>query len=80
MPVQRIVAVGWNHRPPRRNPLRDAPVILVRLGVTARADDHASGRLDELKLRSLVSLKLCAFRALVKRVGVQLSAMQPGDM
>src|SRR5581483_12115204 len=51
MPADRMIAARRNEREARHDPLRDAPVVLVVLGVAARADIEPARRLHHFEVR-----------------------------
>ena len=78
--VQRIIAIGRNHRVPRHDPLGHAPVVVARLRIAARADEQPAFGFHNLEFRRLVGLILRPLGGAMQRVGMQLAAMQPGHM
>ncbi len=80
VPVERIPLVGRDQRVPRHQPLGDAPVVVARIGVAARADQQPGGRLENVEHRVGVARVLGAVGVAVERIAVEIVAMQEGDV
>src|SRR5262249_45705524 len=73
--VHRMAAARRDHGEGRHHPLRDAPVVVVVLGIAAGADVEAAGTLDHLEYGARVAeIVLIALGALEQRVGADVGA------
>src|SRR3984893_17119986 len=80
MRIECVVAIWRHHGVPRYDPLGDTPVIMPRRCIAARTDIEAARRLDDLKLRCAILLIVCALRAAVQWIGMELAAVKEGDV
>ena len=81
MPVHRMIAARRNGGVAGHDPGRDAPVILIVLGLAARPDIEAARRLDHFEdRREIAEIILVAGRPLEQRIGIDIAAVQEGDV
>jgi hypothetical protein len=65
---------------PGHDPLGDAPVVVARLCIAARADLQAARRVDDLKLWLAILLIVSVLGGAMQRIAMKFAAVEEGDM